>query len=113
MFIKLLCIETVDLLNEYGSTQFRINEGDIVTAIVNGDGVSFENKEDKEGYFSAPYHYEDVREYFISAFDQEAFNKKYREVSNCKMYFEDGKVIKLDDALITMQNSRRLKFDEV
>lgn len=105
MFIKLLCIETVDLLNEYGSTQFRINEGDIVSAIVNGDGVSFENKEDKEGCYSEPYHYADVEEFFISAFDQEAFDKKYLGANNCKMYFEDGKVIKLDDALITMHKN--------
>ena len=102
MFIKLLCIKTVDLSDGYGSIQFRINEGDKVSAIINGDGVSFENKEDKEGYYTEPYHYEDVEEYFISAFDEKSFNKRYHAVSNCKMYFEDGKVVELGDTLVTM-----------
>ena len=100
MQIKLLCVETSEMCDVDGSELFTIDEGDIVNAIIDDDGVCFEYE---KNIYSAPYYYEDVEKYFISAFDEESYNKIYQKVTNCKMYFEDGRTIDLGNGRAKME----------
>lgn len=97
MFIRLLCVETVDFKDSYNNTQFTIEEGDEVNAMIGRQGVHFEYE---SGHYSLPYRFEDVEKGFISAFDKEAYDKIYHKVSNCTMCFNDGTVFELGDARV-------------
>lgn len=100
MFIKLLCVKTTNFAGVYGTEEFTIEEGDTISAIIDRDGVHFEFEPD---HYSLPYWFEDVAESFISALDEEAYNKIYKKVNNCKIYFEDGSVINLGNGIMKME----------
>lgn len=100
MFIKLLCVKTTDFDGVYGEKQFTIEEGSAVNAMVYRDGVRFEYEPD---HYSLPYRFEDIEKRFISAFDEESYNKIYTKVTNCKMYLEDGSVINLGNGRIKIE----------
>lgn len=100
MKIKLLCVETSEMCDVDGSELFTIHEGDIVNAIIDEYGVCFEYE---KNIYSAPYYYEDVEKYFISAFDEESYNKIYQRVTNCKIYFEGERTIDLGDGAVKME----------
>lgn len=97
MFIKLLCIHKVDLCNYDGSKCLSINEGDITSALIDCNGVSFKCK---DGHYSPSYRFEDVSTAFISAFDEESYNRIYQKVHDVTMHFEDGKYVNLGDAIV-------------
>lgn len=100
MFIKLLCINTASFDDLYAENQFTIKEGDIIGAIVDRQGIYLEYK---SNCYSLPYRFEDIEKSFISAFDEETYNKVYRKANNCKMYCEDGTIFELGDATIKMK----------
>lgn len=85
MIIKLLCINTTDLYDYDGDKILTINEGDIVNAFVDRYGVHFEYE---PNCYTAPYRYEDVEKDFISAFDEDSYNKIYKKVHNCKVFID-------------------------
>lgn len=97
MFIRLLCVNAVDFKDDYGNTHFTIEEGDEVNALVDRQGVHIEHK---PNCYSLPYRFEDIEKGFISAFDKESYNKIYKKVSNCTMYFDDGTICELGDAVV-------------
>lgn len=97
MFIRLLCVETAEFKDSYNNTQFTIEEGDEVNAMISKLGIHFEYE---NGHYSLPYRFEDIEKGFISAFDKDAYDKIYKNVNNCTMYFEDGTVFKLGDAKV-------------
>lgn len=100
MFIKLLCTNSSTFCSSiYGGSDFTINEGDIVRALIGADGVRFEYE---PNHYSLPYRFEDVSKGFISEFDKDAYNKIYQKASGCKMYFEDGTVIDPGDVTIRL-----------
>ena len=69
MYIKLLCIKTVELEGCYHCYEnFTIHKGEIIKAKLCKDGVKFEFRE-KE--YTLPYDFEEVGKYFISALDEE------------------------------------------
>lgn len=100
MFIKLLCVKTTTFDGVYGEEQFTIEEGNVVSAMISRDGVHFEFE---PNHYSLPYWFEDVAKGFISALDEESYNKIYKKVKNCKMYLEDGAVINLGNVRVTME----------
>jgi hypothetical protein len=97
MFIRLLCVNAVDFKDSYDKVQFTIEEGDEVNAMISKYGIHFEYK---KGHYSLPYRFEDVAKDFISAFDKETYDKIYKKVNNCMMYFEDGTVFEIGDARV-------------
>lgn len=102
MFIKLLCINTTTFQFGYGDkTKFTINEGDIVNAMVDSYGVHLEYEPRK---YSPPYGFGDIGENFISAFDEEEYNKIYQKVSNCTLYF-NGNVVEVGDVTIKIDSN--------
>ena len=100
MFIKLLCIKTCDFKDLYGKVHFTIEEGTTTKALIDEQGVHFEYE---PNHYSLPYKFEDMSKAFISAFDEEAYNKIYHKASNCKMYFEDGAVTDLGDVTVKVE----------
>ena len=100
MLIKLLCISTIRINNSYyGGKDFVIKEGDIVNALIDRDGVRFEYE---PNHYSVPYRFEDVDNDFISAFDEDTYNKIYKKATNCKAYFNDGQSLELGNVTIKM-----------
>lgn len=97
MFIRLLCVQASEFKDAYDNIQFTIEEGDEVNAMISKQGVHFEYE---SGHYSLPYRLEDIANGFISAFDKDAYDKIYKKVSNCTMYFEDGTVFELGDARV-------------
>lgn len=89
MIIKLLCINTADVCDYYGDKILTIKEGDIVNAFVDRYGVHFEYE---TNCYTEPYSYETVEKSFISAFDEESYNKIYKKVNNCKMFLDNEEV---------------------
>ena len=100
MYIKLLCIKTSNFRDHYGEHYFTIQEGDIVDALVESQGIHIEYK---PKCYSLPYRFEDIEESFISAFDEDSYNRIYKKVSNCKMYLEDGAILDLGDGIVKME----------
>lgn len=100
MFIKLLCVKTTTFDGVYGEEQFTIEEGNTVGAMISRDGIHFEFE---PNHYSLPYYFEDVAKSFISALDEESYDKIYKKVKNCKMYLEDGTVINLGNVRVTME----------
>ena len=100
MFIKLLCIKTADFNDLYGKIQFTIKEGSTVSALIDRQGVRLEYE---PRHYSLPYRFEDIEKGFISALDEETYNKIYHKANNCKMYFEDGTVMDLGDVIVKFQ----------
>jgi len=81
MFIKLLCIDTTTFKER--DLEFTIKEGDTVSALIDHEGIRFEYKND---HYSLPYYLSDIEEHFISAFDEEAYNSRYKKGYNAKLY---------------------------
>ena len=101
MFIKLLCVKTTTFDGVvYGEKQFTIEEGTTVGAMISRNGIHFEFE---PNHYSLPYYFEDVAKSFISALDEESYDKIYKKVKNCKMYLEDGTVINLGNVRVTME----------
>lgn len=100
MFIRLLCVKTTNFTGVYGEKSFAIEEGNTVGAMIGRDGIHFEYE---PNHYSLPYSFEDIEKSFISAFDEESYNKIYKKVRNCKMYLEDGTVINLGNGRIKME----------
>ena len=100
MLIKLLCIETTDVCNSYDEELFTINEGDIINALIDEDGIRFEYEENT---YSPSYYYEDVEKLFISAFDVDSYNKIYQKAKSCTMYLQDGLAVALGDGIVKME----------
>lgn len=99
MDLKLLCVESITL--QQPDCIMEIQEGDIVNAYAGSDGIRFEYiDEDNERVYGYPYMYEDVGNYFISAFDEDRYNKIYHKAYNCTMYFDGGRVLNLGDATV-------------
>lgn len=101
MFIKLLCVKTVNFKDPYGNIQFTVEEGDEVGAMIERQGIHFEYE---ANHYSLPYRFEDVEDSFISAFDKEEYNRIYKNVNNCTMYFEDGTICELGNVRIKVEN---------
>lgn len=97
MIIKLLCINTTDLYDYDGDKILTINEGDIVNAFVDRYGVHFEYE---PNCYTAPYRYEDVEKDFISALDEDSYNKIYKKVQNCKVFIDGIEVGIAEDATL-------------
>ena len=97
MFIKLLCIENAGFVDPYEGKHFIIEEGKTVGAFIDNQGVHIEYENNR---YSLPYQFEDVGKHFISAFDDEAYDKIYQKVSDCKMHFENGTIFELGNAIV-------------
>ena len=93
MIIKLLCVERVILCDYNYEELSTIEEGDVVNALVNTLGISIEYE---PNCYTMPYLYEDVAKNFISAFDEDSYNKIYKKVNNCKMFINNEKVAESD-----------------
>ena len=91
MFIKLLCIDTTTFKEH--DLEFTVKEGDIVSALIDNEGIRFEYEKD---HYSLPYYFSDVEEHFISAFDEEVYNKRYKKGYNAKLYI-NGAVYDVGD----------------
>lgn len=100
MFIKLLCVNTVDFYDYYGDKFFTIEEGKTIKALIKHGGICFEYKRD---HYTCPYLFEDMSNNFISTFDEESYNKIYHKAKNLTMHFEDGSTIVLGDAIIKIK----------
>lgn len=99
MFLKLLCVEGIVL--QYPNCTVEIQEGDTINAFADRDGIRFEYiDEDEKLIYGYPHRYEDIENYFISAFDEERYNQIYKKVYECTMYSNDGRVFNLGDATI-------------
>jgi hypothetical protein len=96
MFIKLLCVNTVDLYDYYGDKLFTIQEGDAVNAMIQRNCIIFEYK---KNHYSPAYNLETVSNDFISAFDEDAYNRIYQNVKDVTMHFKDGSTINLGDGI--------------
>lgn len=91
MFIKLLCIDTMTFVGS--GEKFTIKEGDIVSALIDNEGIRFEYK---KNCYSLPYYLSDIEEHFISAFDEEAYNSRYKKGYNAKLHI-NGEVYDVGD----------------
>ena len=97
MKIKLLCTNTTEFAGCCDEDDFAINEGDVVNALIDRYGVRFEYK---PKCYSLHYHFADIEDDFISAFDEETYNERYKKASNCMAYFNDGTNLELGDVTI-------------
>lgn len=89
MYIKLLCINTLDMCDFCGNTISTVKEGDVIKALIDESGVCFEYEPNS---YTPSYSYEIMAKYFISAFDEESYNKIYKKANNCKMFFDNKEV---------------------
>lgn len=89
MYIKLLCINTSDMCDFCGDKISTVKEGDVIKALIDESGVCFEYK---PNCYTMPYSYEDIAKNFISAFDEESYNKIYKKENNCKMFSDNEEV---------------------
>lgn len=101
MFIKLLCVNTTHF-KEPNNNKWVVNEGEVVNALINREGIRFEYKKD---HYSLPFRFSDIEENFISAFDEEAYNNIYKKVTNCKMYLENGTSYEIGEVTLKMKRS--------
>lgn len=93
MFIKLLCIDTTTFVES--DEQFTVKEGDTVSALIDHEGIRFEYK---KNCYSMPYYLSDIEEHFISAFDEEAYNSRYKKGYNAKLHI-NGAVYDVGDVI--------------
>lgn len=99
MLLKLLCVESV--IFHYPDCIVEIQEGDTINAIAESDGIRFEYIDDNgESVYGYPHRYDDICNYFISAFDEDRYNQIYHKATNCTMYFNDGRMSSLGDATV-------------
>lgn len=99
MFIKLLCVKTT-YFKEPNNNEWIVNEGDVVNALINREGIRFEYE---KNHYSLPFRYSDMEDNFISAFDEEAYNNIYKKVTGCRLYLENGTSYELGDVTLKVE----------
>ena len=107
MKIRLLCIKGIAVdTNMHGDDdpkEIYYSEGTEYNAIIDMpyNGIRLEVP-GKKNHYTFPYHIDDIKKYFISAFDKERYDEIYTKVKNCKIYI-DSKCLDVGEAIIKQE----------
>lgn len=102
--MRLLCVKdfiaVTDMHGDNDPKEICYSEGTEYNAIIDMpyNGIRLEVPGRKNSY-TVPYYIDDIKKYFISAFDKERHDEIYTKVKNCKIYI-DSKCFDVGEAII-------------
>lgn len=97
MELKLKCIKDCQL------EDMTIKQGENIRAlIIDGEGGIRFQQPDK--VYTLPYYISDIEDCFITDFDEEEYNRRFKDIKNVRIYVGDELVFESDDAVLSVDD---------
>ena len=94
MTLKLKCVKDCYL------EEITIKRGDVVRALIT-DGENGIRFQQPDKIYSYPYYISDVEDCFISAFDEEEYNRRFKKVKRVKAYVGEKLLLEADEDVVS------------